>query len=314
MKSPFFLIKAVSILFIFSLGTLIVSAFVIGVGRFSVPSFMKTDLQEQKPSPNRSTAIPDKGKTTSDVPEAVYKDTLARLRVLRETGTLADFINEGDEIERQWGANGGNNYGLLFRELVSVLQSSRVSGENPGASELSQKYAVTALKKADSFDLETEWFLLTYLQYPLKPPAEDSPEIRKRPEMVRLWLHALHRLESEKDKNFDPDDTGTMNVVPPQGAGPAGMSPEMIKDPKLRAEYEKAIDENNKKIRYRNHQFQLRRHGPIIIREAIEDISKMYTKSPSDMAELTELMVDANISKGLQKNIKIAVEKVVKEK
>jgi len=297
MKLRTILAKFISILVVSTTGILVAYTFV-------MPWDLRSQFQTQKATQNRPLATADTGQTTSDVPEAVYREKLAHLKMLREAGTLPDLISEVDEIEKQWGANGGERYGLLFQEFLSALGTSRIIDHNPDTLDISQKYAVIALKNADSYDLETEWSFLRYLRYPMGPIKLDGLGTERRLADVKLWLHALHRLESEKDKNFDPNETGPMNAEPPPGAnGYPGMSPDRIKDPILRAQYEKAINENNRKIRYMNHQFKLLQHEPSIIRDAVKYISRMYAQEPSNIQELTVLLRNYKISSELSKNI-----------
>ena len=167
-----------------------------------------------------------------------------------------------------------------------------------------------ALTRADYFDLENEWFLLMNLRWPqglTKPESEGSDQRR---EGVKLWLHAFHRLETEKDKNFDPHDLPALHVQPPRGANIiAGMSSIAIKDPTLRAEYERSINENKKKLAYFNNQLRLRQNEEFIIASGVKYISKMYQLLPASVPELAQLLAEFDISTDLRKHIGIEVQK-----
>lgn len=254
----------------------------------------------------------------NDIPESLSKELLARLAILQDSGTLEGVINEMDEVESRWGTTGGENYGFFFREcLGGALMSSRIIEQNPGVDDLRRKYARMVLKRADSFDLRTEWYLLGYLNNPFQRGELNEVGIEQRRDHVKLWLHAFHRLESEKDVNFDEKDVPLMHVSPPQGINGlkiAGMSSESIKDPKLRAEYESAIEENRKKIQNYNFQHTLRQDEPLIMKDGVRFISEMYAKSPSNMNELSKLLTEANISAKLRKSIEAATQKALSTK
>jgi hypothetical protein len=70
-------------------------------------------------------------------------------------------------------------------------------------------------------------------------------------ECLALWLVLLQTVDEKLDPNFDPSDMPVMRVVPPPipggGAPPPGADPSVIPDPKLRAEYQKAILANREK-------------------------------------------------------------------
>jgi hypothetical protein len=69
-----------------------------------------------------------------------------------------------------------------------------------------------------------------------------------RRQQAVLWLGAWKRLEASIDKNWDPEDLPVGNVTPPLGTGlPAGVAPEAIEDPELRAQYIADIEANRRK-------------------------------------------------------------------
>jgi hypothetical protein len=262
--------------------------------------------QSQKQINNSATPIKD------DIPEAVADDVISRLHALRASADLKGLIEEGDRIESRWGEEGGRNYGLVVREFLGALTTGKIVEQDPGVFDLSQKYAVRALKRAETYDLETEAHLLLRLEYPIQPTVLDENGIKQRRERAGLWLHALRRLETEKDKHFDPKATGPMNASPPEETGlPPGVSPEAVKDLKLRAEYEKAIEENRKRIEHFNWQYRLRQNEPWIIDGGVKYISKAYAYSASDPKELDQLLEEYSISKDIRTKIKSETKKIV---
>lgn len=310
MKSA--LVKVTSVLFIIASGILIASAFLGSGFTFPVVQLAKSQDTEQQASPARTPVPADKDKTSSDVSADTYKQTVARLRAYSDQGRFVDLVAEADAIQTQWGSTGGERYGLLFLEFLGELTSGRILEAHPNAWDLSQKYVVAALITSDTYDLETEWALLRYLHYPARPTSLDSEWVEQRRQRVKLWLHALNRLETEKDETFDPEDSGPIKVNPPSGTtGFPGMGPEQIKDPVLRAEYKKAIDENNKRIRNSNHQLKLRQNEQAIIRGALKYISTVYARPPSDIEELRRLLREYKISDDLRKVIETETKKAI---
>jgi hypothetical protein len=311
MKLRFISMRIGILLFLFTTGILVVSALVIPEYMFYRPS-LSQNLYQAKKSPSLNIATPvEKDKSVGDIPIDIFRSTVTRLRVLSENGRFQDLIREGDTIHEKWGASGGERYGTLFLEFLRLLQSNRVADANSRALDLSQHYAVVALSRADSYDLETEWAMLRYLRYPVGVSTLEITQIEQRQTTVELWLHILHRLRSDKDEGFDPKNVGTINVEPPSGVnGFPGMSPEKIMDPTLRAEYEKAIDANAQKVKYYDYQLQLRKDEIAIVKDAVKYISKMYEQSLRNFDELNRLMSSYKISD----DVKISIRKKIRLK
>ena len=235
-----------------------------------------------------------------------FQEALCRLKCFREKGSLDELIIEWNKIEQDWSKLGGDSYGNLTLEFLSVLTSARFRSADDKALNLSQSYAIQTLKKADTFDFEIEWQLLIKLRYSISESKLSDVQIQERRERVKLWLHLIHRLEVEKDKNFDPNDLPLLNVTPPEGVPVrfSGMSPDLIKDPQLRAEYEKAIEANAKKMKYYNHQYKLRQNEDFFVRYATKYISMVYSRPPIDLNELKNLLNEYQIPENMQKLIK----------
>jgi hypothetical protein len=168
--------------------------------------------------------------------------------------------------------------------------------------QLSQKYIFAALAQADNFSLDLESRLLPFLAIDQAPSATtdavSSEWIKERGAKTRLWLHALQRLEKETDRNFNFNDHPVLNVAPPQETGlPAGVAPEAIKEPKLRAQYQAAIAANAKKAREYDRQYMLRHIREVFFPKAEQYLVSAYTKPPYDLDELrvylNEYLADA---------------------
>jgi hypothetical protein len=123
-------------------------------------------------------------------------------------------------------------------------------------------------------------------------PAERDPETRGqlRSSALSVWLQLLGILDRYVVPNFNPKDVPQTRVQPPPTSGgivyPPGADPELIDDPKARAEYKKAIAENNAKTdRYRL-QVELGRMSERISQRAKAFIKNSYTSSEQDQHEL----------------------------
>lgn len=311
MKSFLISIKTLVLLCLVTFGILIPTTFMNSRYKDSERSADFRGHGGADPMPTEPSEKSDRNYTAMDIPDVTYEKTKELLKMLGDSGRLHDLIKEEEQIESKWGPTGGENYGLLYLRLIAALETENILKENPGARDRIQEYAVTALKRADFFALDTERHLLGKLRYLSdRDPPLVGPGIERRRERVGLWLHALRRIERETDPSFDPNDLFVMNVRPPAGANiPSGASPSAIKDPEMRAEYERLIEENIKKAEYYNRQHRLRLNGPSIISNGVKYISKMYAKSPSDLEDLRNLLISYDISKGLQERIMLETER-----
>ena len=106
-----------------------------------------------------------------------------------------------------------------------------------------------------------------------------------RSECLYLWLTILNMIDVRIDPSFDPADVPPKNIEPPSSDDEAfrpGVEPAKIADPKIRADYEKAVDENrSKQINYRI-QVKLRRLDERVSPMAEEFVRRSYTTSEND--------------------------------
>jgi hypothetical protein len=218
----------------------------------------------------------------------VYENDLKYLESFETSRDLGGFEEAIKRIEQKWDETGSPYYFDLLLRACDLL-SSVDWGDSERQYALEQNYAVLALTKSEQVPLEVEVRLLLHLQNVPSKSACMSEEAwaRLRNERAQLWLRAWQRLENAFDEDFDFDDYPDINVMPPLSSGlPAGISPEHITDPELRAEYEATISENEKRIREYNRQDSLRKTRLWFLPKAERYIVKAYSESPLDLKEL----------------------------
>ena len=137
------------------------------------------------------------------------------------------------------------------------------------AARLEQQYVLAALDRRDRISTMIELALATMLR-----PDVPSTEVAGKDELrtkVDLLFHAWRRMEQDIKPDFNFADVPAMNVRPPiapdQGVF-SGMDPMDIKDSRLRAEYQAAIEKNRLKADEFNLQFSLRQRKAPFIDEA----------------------------------------------
>jgi hypothetical protein len=276
---------------------------------------LRTSLKEQpksNPSQNVDSSKQQNILQSRAAQEELQSD-LARIEVFRRARDLDGLIITADELEEKWSRQDGELYGRLMLNISNIIANGF---DDERIYTLSQKYAAAALAKADKFSLQLEAKLLEFIAMDIASVqttgAGDSDWVRERSTKAKLWLHAWQRLERGIDKDFDFNDAASLNVCPPAETGlPCGIAPEVIKDPKLRAEYEASITANNEKARRFNQQYNLRLIGEYLPKEAEQYLTRAYSKPPYNLEELkgdldeylTDKTLKARIVNEVKKNM-----------
>jgi hypothetical protein len=159
--------------------------------------------------------------------------------------------------------------------------------------QLARKYALSVLETADAIplilELELTGHVVTLMCTSYAPKGEHLAQRRKKD--VQIRLHAWKRLIDAIDPNWDPnEELWSPNAVAASMGFPGTVAPESIKDPKLRREYEAALQKNRDKIE--KHTAQRRLHDWLkrFPARAEEYIVRAYSKAPFNVEELTRYL------------------------
>ena len=160
----------------------------------------------------------------------------------------------------------------MMLQVCGTLSSFNFKSERQY--ELARQYALLALDKSNGLEednripIEVEFELLMYVrQGPLSTDkylqslADKDDWANDRSKEAKFYFRVWDRLERSIDPSWDPNDPSLVIPRPPAGVERfgSGMSPENIKDPKLRSEYEAAIEEYRRKQEQHSRQRLLRR-------------------------------------------------------
>lgn len=200
---------------------------------------------------------------------------------------------------------------LLSVLCVEIARSTVSSDSDERKRLLVRRLASVALQETDSSDLFSR---LGILDKCLRVDAANRGSITNDwPSMRRLsaqqWLTTWSDLEHEIDDKWalDAPENSIRPYIPP-GNIPfvSGMSPEGIKDPDIRTEYEAHLEKNCAISERNRRQQELRKlktkYEPVI--EAY--IVRLYSERPPDQKELHELLTNV-ADEALRKRIQDAV-------
>jgi len=149
---------------------------------------------------------------------------------------------------------------------------------------------------------------------------------------VRVLLKCIKDLTQMIPAEIDPKDYPVLNVAPPPETGlpsgvslnpqggtnlpriiqlPAGVSPSDIKDPVLRKQYERQIEENKKKAERCTQYSEIRREIDPLTTRAMEYIAASYSVPRSDISELKSLLETSGLKIEICESILHTVQKKV---
>lgn len=163
--------------------------------------------------------------------------------------------------------------------------------------EIPTRIAMLALEKNTSqAPLEAQIYFVMVLS---EPPHPRDPKLAKllaqRKHRLDLMLPVLHRLTARIDPTIDVMDIRTFShVQPPPGAtSPSGLpavGPAEIKDPALRAEYERRIRERELMEQRKGEKMRLLLLKKGLLQHLENYIVAVYTLGPPDQQEFQEVL------------------------
>jgi hypothetical protein len=218
-----------------------------------------------------------------------YEQDMKRLLSLSEMKDIEGLDRFADELQAKWNRINEESYADSILAVCGNLSSGRFNDERQY--NLARKLAILALTDPNEIPLETQLKLVGHVMTDMITPSAPKGQewARKRRKDLEVRLHAWKRLTKAIDPNWDPNDMPLATVPLPIGvSGITGMAPEHIKNPKLRAEYEAAIEQNRQKAKKYAEQYTLRKWLRRFPHTAEEYIVRAYSKAPFDLAELKQ--------------------------
>ena len=245
-----------------------------------------------------------------------YQQDLERINAFNKSfkqglvNNLEEYEKFANEIQKKW----NEDYAKLMLEICKPLSSGTF--ESRRRFDLAREYALSALNEPNKITLDTELELIGHVMtntgLPFSPKEQELVQRRKKD--IDIRLHAWKRLTDAVDPKWDPNDLPKINITPPPSTGlPSGIAPEAIQDPKLRAEYEKAIEQNEQKAKKYSEQYELHKWLKKYPDRAEKYIIQLYSAEPYDTEELKQLLEKYKIDQEVQTRIINAVESNIKK-
>jgi Txe/YoeB family toxin of Txe-Axe toxin-antitoxin module len=256
----------------------------------------------------------------SETEEQEYKQDMARIKALEKsftpgpTNDLENYEKLADGIQDKWSRRNKKNYARLMLKICGPLSSGAFKDDR--RYELARKYALSVLEKPEEISIEMELELtghvVTSMYTANAPKGEDFAQRRKKD--VEMRLHAWKRLIDAIDPNWDPNE----EILSPNAVGAAmgfegSVTPESINDPKLRAKYEAAIEENRLKAERYNEQYRLHDWSKRFPKRAEGYIARAYSKPPFNLEELKQYLAKYIVDENTKARILNAVTKNMEE-
>jgi hypothetical protein len=213
---------------------------------------------------------------------------IARLDALRSSNNLDSIRKQIDLDSAAWRSRSPNAFIQYMYRACGELSSYDIGDKSQRALLLGQ-YAISVLQSGD-LPLPQYIQFVEFLGF--DPPVMDDAAWKGlRRQKAQFWLEGWLRVSKAIDPSFDFDDMPLLNIAPPRATGlPAGISPSAIKNPQLRAEYERAIAQNRTKAERYSQQYWLKSNGPRFFGEVEQYLVNAYSRPPSDLQELQQLL------------------------
>ncbi|MFH1968805.1 MAG: hypothetical protein ABIJ53_00645 [Verrucomicrobiota bacterium] len=229
-----------------------------------------------------------------------------------KTNDLKTFENLADDLDKKWSDRNREYHARLLLEICEPLSSGSINDDRRYG--IARKYALSALDKPDMIPLPLELELIGHVMTPIgisnASNTNDFSQLRK--EDVAIRLHAWRRLINAIDPKWDPDEfiMGPNMILSP-GVQDGGTSPDAIKDPRLRAEYEAAIQRNRQKSERHAEQYKLQDWLKRYPKRAEKYIVQAYSQPPFNLEELRQALDIYLTDKETKARILDAVEKSI---
>lgn len=199
------------------------------------------------------------------------------------------------EIQIQWSKADTDQYSELMARICHAFLFSGFAKPSQ-ESILAEKYALLALKRKDDLPALTEADLVSDLlpqedRFLSEKTLKDKDWASYRIARASISLHALGRIAKATDRNFDFSKL-PIDARPPLGANGigTGMSPELITDPKVRADYEARIKASEVINAKYQEQYQLKLMTGTLVPQEERYIVDLYSIQPYNGQELKRLL------------------------
>lgn len=233
-----------------------------------------------------------------------------RIRAQSEAKNFAAMEALAQEIEQRWRSSDPEMYARCTSRLAGRL-TTQVFDETKKNLGFAQHLAMRALEVADQIPLDVAYELLGPVQQRLDAAGnrlDDQAWAELRKKQAKLWLHAWQRVARTIDPHWDPDDLPQMNVMPPSGTWIlAGVAPDAIEDPELRAQHEAAIALNERKAARHREQYRARQLRERWLNTGERFLIHAYMIAPDASSELEALLMQHVTDAGFRDEILNAV-------
>ena len=212
-----------------------------------------------------------------------------------EAKTAIMFEKEVSAAEDLWKAGKTTDYYVLSAKLSVDMKSNKATVNlNKTAAKLFENLISKESdpKKVGTYDLDAMRKLAPYLT------SHDDVTVEERRLNAQLLCRYLGKIRKEMIPNYKSKPYFA-NVSPPQGMKQmafAGMNPETIKDPIMRAKYKTAIQENQDNARSNVRQSALKTSDLLVREDVVDYITKTFNAEDMSSSDFTECIKNAELT------------------
>jgi len=236
--------------------------------------------------------------------QRAYGEDFMKIEEAGKQEDRSSLINISKQLETRWRGEDIGKYARLMNKILAVLRNDFKEVNRAEIARLANE-AIRSVDRQSGGKIPPDalpaywqlqdWYLSAqYRFYYYERGIEshdDSLWREQRLDVASRTVGTLERIEKVMDPNWKKDVALRLQAEPPKGMS-SGIGPEAVKDPNVRAEYEKRIEENTRKNEWWKVQRDLRDLQGRLLKKVRSAIPAMYSRPPYDDEQLAQLLTE----------------------
>lgn len=209
-------------------------------------------------------------------------------------------------LDRKWETRPTDYYFPMLTAICGELSSRDWGNSLPVGQKLLRQLSEKGVERSAKVSLQWNLMFLLFTNEQL-PPDKNPPSIleqeKKRKKRATQWLSALSQVQKLAAIDLKTLPLPFLNVSVPDNSLPAGIEPEAVSDPKVRAQYKAAIAKNSALAQRHREVGNAKRWKATYWPMAKGYFTTAYSNSPRDKAELEALLKQFPMGEAWEKQV-----------
>ncbi len=231
-------------------------------------------------------------------PADLEAQEVARVKEARERHDANGLVALADEYEARWKRGERGEHILKALDKLAMTSATWEWDDFRRQIEFPRQIGLFVLENAPSdiaLEIQVDMAVCVVDALDQHAPSFTAAERKRR---ALLASRVLRRVLAKVDPTVDLSALVLLNVSPPAGVPHAipGMDPKAIKNPALRAEYERRIRENALLAQRKSEQYDVLRLKKRLLLPFERYLTSVYSSDPEAGPELERILADVKVS------------------